>query len=59
MGMGDKISHAAEDLKGKAKEHLGKATDNKSMEVEGLADQAKAKAKETAENIKDNLQSDD
>lgn len=52
MGM-DKKKHEAEDLKGKAKEKLGEATDNESMQSEGLVDQAKAKAKKAADDVKD------
>lgn len=49
----DKMKHEAEDLKGKAKEKLGDATDNESMQAEGLVDQAKAKAKKTVDDVKD------
>lgn len=55
MGLGDKISNAAEDAKGKGKEALGKATDNEQLEAEGKVDQAKADAKKTAENAKDSV----
>lgn len=53
MGIGDKISNAAEDAKGKVKESVGKATDNKDLEAEGHADQAKASAKKAGEDVKD------
>jgi uncharacterized protein YjbJ (UPF0337 family) len=46
MGLGDKIENAAQDAK-------GKATDDKSLQSEGLADQAGAKVKKAAENVKD------
>ena len=42
MGLDDKISNKAEDLKGKAKEHTGSATGNESLEAEGKGDQAKS-----------------
>ena len=53
MGLGDKISNAAEDAKGKIKEATGKATDDKSLENEGKGDQAKSDVKDAGENIKD------
>jgi uncharacterized protein YjbJ (UPF0337 family) len=53
MGLGDKISNAADDAKGKAKEHTGKATDDKSLEAEGKGDQTKADLKNAGEKVKD------
>ncbi|MFY0409684.1 CsbD family protein [Solicola sp. PLA-1-18] len=53
MGLGDKISNAAEDLKGKAKEAVGDAKNDDSLKAEGKADQAKADTKKAGENIKD------
>ena len=53
MGMDDKISNAAEDLKGKAKEATGKVTDNERLEAEGKADQSSANIKQAGENVKD------
>ena len=53
MGLGDKIKNAAEEAKGKVKEVIGDATDNKSMEAEGHKDQASANVKQAGENIKD------
>ncbi len=53
MGLGDKISNAAEEALGKAKEGFGKATDNESLEAEGKMDQGKADAKQGFENVKD------
>ncbi len=53
MAMGDKIQHAAEDAKGKAKEGLGKATGNESMEAEGKGDQVSADAKKAGDNVAD------
>ncbi|HSP61205.1 MAG TPA: CsbD family protein [Ornithinimicrobium sp.] len=53
MGLGDKISNAAEDAKGKAKEGVGDATDNERMEAEGKGDQMSASAKKAGENVKD------
>lgn len=53
MGLGDKIGAHAEDLKGKAKEALGKATDNERLEADGQGDQAEAHARKSAEKVKD------
>lgn len=53
MGMDDKISNAAEDLKGKTKEATGKVTDNERLEAEGKADQSSANIKQAGENVKD------
>ncbi len=53
MGLDDKIKNAAEDLTGKAKEGVGKATDNERLEAEGQGDQTKANLKQAGENVKD------
>lgn len=53
MGLGDKLSNAAEELGGKVKEATGKATDNERLEAEGHADQSKANLKQAGENVKD------
>ena len=53
MGLGDKISNKAEELKGKAKETVGKATGNERLEAEGQVDQGKAGVKKVGENVKD------
>jgi uncharacterized protein YjbJ (UPF0337 family) len=55
MGLGDKISNAAEEAKGKIKEATGKATDNGSLEAEGKGDQASANVKQAGENVKDTV----
>ena len=49
MGADDKIENAAQDLAGKAKEGLGKATDNERLEAEGHADQSEANIKKAGE----------
>ncbi len=46
MGLGDKISNAADEAKGKVKEAWGDATDNERLEAEGKADQAVADVKQ-------------
>jgi uncharacterized protein YjbJ (UPF0337 family) len=53
MGMDDKLSNAAEDAKGKAKEAVGGATDDEELERQGKGDQAKADLKDAAEKVKD------
>lgn len=53
MGVDDKISNAAEDAKGQAKEAYGDATGDDSTKAEGVADQAKASVKKAGENVKD------
>jgi uncharacterized protein YjbJ (UPF0337 family) len=58
MGLGDKISNAAEDLGGKATEAAGNATDNDRLKAEGQADQVKADAKKVGESVKDEFKRD-
>ncbi|MGK3951876.1 CsbD family protein [Microbacterium sp. I2] len=53
MGMGDDIKHNAEEMKGKAKEAVGDATDNERLQAEGQTDQAKANLKKAGDDIKD------
>ena len=53
MAIGDKISNAAQDAAGKAKEATGKATDNRDLEAEGQGDQTSAKVKKVGEDVKD------
>jgi uncharacterized protein YjbJ (UPF0337 family) len=49
----DKLGNQAEEAKGKVKEWVGDATDNESLQAEGVADQAKANAKQAGEHVKD------
>jgi uncharacterized protein YjbJ (UPF0337 family) len=53
MGLQDKIKNKVQDVTGKGKEAVGDATDDKSMEREGKADQTKSSLKDAGENIKD------
>lgn len=53
MGTDDKFDHKAEELKGKAKENLGSATDDEELEAEGKADKSKGSLKQAGEKIKD------
>ncbi|GLK17802.1 MULTISPECIES: CsbD family protein [Herbiconiux] len=53
MSAADKIKNAAEDLAGKAKEAVGKVTNNDELVAEGKADQTKSDVKQAGENVKD------
>lgn len=53
MGLGDDIKNQTEDLKGKAKEGIGEATDNEQLQSEGKLDQLGSKAKQGLEDVKD------
>lgn len=53
MGIGDKISNAAEEAKGKAKQAIGDSTDNEQMQAEGSAEETEANVKQGGEHAKD------
>ena len=53
MGTDDKLRNQGEDLKGKAKETVGRATDDEELEAQGRADQSKADLKNAGEKVKD------
>ena len=53
MGLGDKADNKAEDVGGKAKEAVGKATGDEALERQGDRDQRKSSLKDAAENVKD------
>ncbi|MBC7631395.1 CsbD family protein [Aeromicrobium sp.] len=53
MGLDDKIKNAAEDAKGKTKEGVGSATNDKELENQGKGDQAKSDLKNAGEKVKD------
>ncbi len=53
MGNEDKMKNSAEGALGKAKEALGKSTDDESMEREGKTEQSKADLKQAGEKAKD------
>ena len=46
-----------DDLKGKAKEETGRATDNRDLEAEGKTDQAKADVKRGVDDAADKVKS--
>jgi len=51
--MDDKMEHKAEELGGKAKEALGKASDDEQLEAEGHGEQTKANLKQAGDKVKD------
>lgn len=53
MSATDKAKNKIEDLGGKAKEAVGKATGDRSTENEGRGDQAKSSLKDAGEKVKD------
>ncbi|MCA1982367.1 CsbD family protein [Nocardioides nematodiphilus] len=53
MGLDDKMGNKAEELKGEAKERMGGATGDESMQAEGKTDKAKADLKQAGEKVKD------
>ena len=53
MATDDKLRNQGEDLKGKAKETIGRATDDEELEAQGRADQAKSSLKQAGEKVKD------
>jgi uncharacterized protein YjbJ (UPF0337 family) len=53
MGLDDKTGNKADDLRGKAKEAVGKATGDENLEAQGDRDQRKSSMKQAGENVKD------
>jgi uncharacterized protein YjbJ (UPF0337 family) len=53
MGLDDKIDNKTEDLGGKAKETVGKATGDEGLERQGKTDQSKSDLKQAGEKVKD------
>jgi uncharacterized protein YjbJ (UPF0337 family) len=53
MGMQDKAENKVDEMKGKGKEGVGRATDDPDLEAEGKADQAGADLKQAGEKVKD------
>ncbi len=53
MSATDKAKNKVEDLSGKAKEAVGKATGDDDTRSEGKGDQAKSSLKDAGENVKD------
>jgi uncharacterized protein YjbJ (UPF0337 family) len=59
MAFGDDVKNNAQDLKGHAKEEIGKATGDDKLRAEGKADQAGAQVKQVVSDVKDKLFGDD
>jgi uncharacterized protein YjbJ (UPF0337 family) len=57
MSTEDKISNKAQELKGKVKEGIGDATDDRNLERQGQNDQAKGNLKQAGEKVKDAFRS--
>ena len=53
MGLGDKISNAADEAKGKAKQAVGDAKDDEQLQAEGQRDEASGDLKQRGEHVKD------
>ncbi|MEV0390896.1 CsbD family protein [Nonomuraea sp. NPDC050643] len=53
MGIKSKISNKAKELKGKAKERTGEATDDKILRDEGKTEKVKSNLKQAGEKVKD------
>ena len=53
MGTQDKASNKLQDVTGKVKETVGKATGDEDLEDQGRADQVKASVKDVGEKVKD------
>jgi uncharacterized protein YjbJ (UPF0337 family) len=53
VGADDKLENMKQDVSGKAKEALGKATDDEELQGKGKTDQAKSDLKQAGENVKD------
>ncbi|MGW4214206.1 CsbD family protein [Lentzea sp. NPDC004789] len=58
MGADDKLSNKAEEMKGRAKEAVGDATDNEQWQAEGRGERVKADIKQAGEKVKDAFRSD-
>ena len=58
MGWDDKLKNKKDEVKGAAKEQLGKATDDERMEHEGKTDQTISNLKQAAEKVKDAVHKD-
>jgi uncharacterized protein YjbJ (UPF0337 family) len=50
--MGDRLTTQAQEMKGKAKEAIGEATDDEGLEARGKADQVKAASKRAGTEVK-------
>ncbi|MDT7578894.1 MAG: hypothetical protein QOK35_154 [Pseudonocardiales bacterium] len=55
MAADDKIDAKTDQVKGKVKEGVGRATDDRDLEAEGHGDQAKGNIKQAGEKVKDSV----
>jgi uncharacterized protein YjbJ (UPF0337 family) len=53
MGRDEKVDNKLEELGGKAKEAVGRATDDEELEAQGERDQTKSNLKQAGEKVKD------
>jgi uncharacterized protein YjbJ (UPF0337 family) len=53
MGTDDKMDHKLEELGGKAKEQVGRATGDEELEAQGDRDQTKGNIKQAGDKVKD------
>lgn len=58
MGWDDKLENKKDEVKGAAKEHLGKATDDEQLEQEGKTDQTRSNLKQAVQKVKDAVRKD-
>jgi uncharacterized protein YjbJ (UPF0337 family) len=58
MGWEDKLENKKDEVKGAAKEQLGKATDDEQMVEEGKTDQTVSNLRQAAEKVKDAIRKD-
>lgn len=56
MDLGDKMKNKANEASGKAKEAVGKLTDDEKLEAEGRLQHDKAKVAEAADKVKKGVQ---
>ena len=57
MGTDDKMDNKAQELTGKVKEGVGRATDDENLEAQGRNDQTKSHLKQAGEKVKDAFKS--
>ena len=53
MGTDDKTRNKVEEIRGRAKEEIGDATDDEALERQGRIDRGKADVKQAGEKVKD------
>ena len=57
MSAADKAKNKGQAVKGRAKEVVGRVSGDRSMEAEGIGDQAAGNLKQAGEKVKDSLRS--